>query len=239
MDASVGAATEPDFGEAAAGRLTDHRAGESAAIASCDQVTMGVGAVMALHSVDQQTATTALRRAADRAHVPVSAVAHAVLTLAAGTDEQLGARAGRAATQLLAEGFIGRARDADDARDRAADRRDDIAAKRDVVLGHREAVVQAIVAAAEERDRLAEERDRRAEGRDQAAERRPFTSQEEYAAAAAADRGRSAIDRFNSGVDRDHSAGDRAELMGLPRGPLRRPSGDPSSTIAKTVTGDV
>ena len=78
MDASVDAATEPDFGEAAAGRLPDHRAGESAAIASCDQVTMGVGAVMALHSVDQQTATTALRRAANRAHAPVSAVAHAV-----------------------------------------------------------------------------------------------------------------------------------------------------------------
>ncbi len=84
-----------------------------------------------------------------------------------------------------------------------------------------DASVQALLAAADERDRVPEERDRRAEARDRAAERRPVTCQQEYSAAAL-DRGLSAVDRFNSGVDRDHGASDRAELMGLPRGLLRR-----------------
>ena len=64
-----------------------------------------VGAVMALHSVDRWTAATALNCAADRFQVSVSAVAHAVLTLATGTDETIGDRAGTAAAQLLVDGF--------------------------------------------------------------------------------------------------------------------------------------
>jgi hypothetical protein len=60
---------------------------------------------MALQSVDRWTATTALNCAADRFQVPVSAVAHAVLTLATGTDEKVGEGAGSAAAQLLVDGF--------------------------------------------------------------------------------------------------------------------------------------
>jgi hypothetical protein len=225
MDASVDRAAEPDFGEAAAGLLPDHHAGPPlAAVAQCDVVTMGVGAVMALHSVDQPTATAALDQAADHFQIPVSDVAGAVLTLVAGTDMRFGTAAGRAAAQLLVDGFTDRERDAE-ARDRVADRRDDIAAKREAVLDSREAAVQDLLAAADLRDRLAEERDRRADERDRAAEGRPFTSQEERDAAAL-DRGQSAVDRYNSGVDRDRSAGDRAELKGLPLGPVRRPSGE-------------
>jgi uncharacterized protein (DUF3084 family) len=224
MDSSTDHATEPDFGEAAAGRLPVDGARAVDVVAQCDLVTMGVGAVMAMHSVDRATAMTALRRAADQFQVPVAAVAHAVLTLVAGTGEESGITAGRAAAQLLVEGFTGRERDAE-ARDRAADRRDDIAADREEILDGWEAEVQALLAAADVRDRLAGERDRRADERDLAAERRPFTSEEEYKAAAL-DRGLAAIDRFNAGVDRDHSAGDRAELMRLPRVPLLRPLGD-------------
>jgi hypothetical protein len=76
-----------------------------AALAADELVTMGVGAVMALQSVDRWTATTALNCAADRFQVPVSDVAHAVLTLAAGTDEKFGGRAGSAAAHLLVDGF--------------------------------------------------------------------------------------------------------------------------------------
>src|SRR4051794_39529240 len=175
MDSSVDHATAPGFGEPAAGRLPDDHVEALAAIALRDPVTTGVGAVMALHAVDQQTATTALHQAADQFQVPVSDVAQTLLTLVAGTDEQFGAMAGGAALQLLVQGFTGRERDAD-ARDRAADRRDDIAAKREARLDLREEAVQAVLAAAEERDRLAEARDRRAEGRDTAAESRSLTA---------------------------------------------------------------
>ena len=60
---------------------------------------------MVLLCVDRWTATTALNSAADRFHVPVSAVAHAVLTLAADTDEKLEDGPGRAAAHLLANGL--------------------------------------------------------------------------------------------------------------------------------------
>ncbi len=223
MDSPAQHASGFHSGDAAAGADGEGRG--TTALALRDLVTTGIGAVMALHSVDRATATTTLRHAADRFQVPVSAVAHAVLTLVSGTDEQFGDRAGRAATHLLVEGFTSRERDAG-ARDTAADRRDDLADKREAVLDHREAAIQSLLAAADERDRLAEGRDRRADERDRAAERRPFTSQQEHEAAAL-DRELSAMDRFASGVDRDHGAGDRAELMGLPRGQLRRRSGDP------------
>jgi hypothetical protein len=75
------------------------------ALALHDLVAMGVGAVMALHSVDRATATATLRRTAHHFGVPASAVAHAVLTLVAGTDEHLGDRASRAAAHLLSQGF--------------------------------------------------------------------------------------------------------------------------------------
>ena len=73
--------------------------------AAIDPVTMAVGAMMASQGVDRWTATTALNSAADRFDVPIPAVAHAVLTLVAGTDEQVGGRAGSAAGQLLAPGL--------------------------------------------------------------------------------------------------------------------------------------
>jgi hypothetical protein len=76
-----------------------------AALALHDLVAMGVGAVMALHSVDRSTATGTLRRTAYHFGVPASAVAHAVLTLVGGTDEHLGDRAGRAAAHLLMQGL--------------------------------------------------------------------------------------------------------------------------------------
>ena len=224
MDSSAEHASGSPSGDAAAG--ADGGARGMTALALRDLVTTGIGAVMALHSVDRATATTTLRHTAARFQVPVSAVAHAVLTLVAGTDEQFGDRAGRAAAHLLVEGFTSRERDAD-RRDTAADRRDDIAAKREAVLDDREAAVQSLLAAADERDRLAEGRDRRADERDRAAERRSCTCQQEHEAAAL-DRELSARDRFASGVDRDHGAGDRAELMGLPRGQLRRLSGGPA-----------
>lgn len=68
-----------------------------------DPVAMGVGAVMALHSVDEATATTALNQAATQHHVSVAAVALAILALASGTDEPVEDCAGRAATQLLGQ----------------------------------------------------------------------------------------------------------------------------------------
>ncbi len=66
---------------------------------------MGVGAVMALHSIQEAKAKVALVRVATRFQVPVSAVAQAVLTLVAGGDVPCGDRAGRAAAQLLVQGF--------------------------------------------------------------------------------------------------------------------------------------
>jgi hypothetical protein len=76
-----------------------------ATLAASDPVTMAVGVMMASQGVDRWTATTALNSAADRFHVPIPAVAHAVLTLVSGTDEQVGGRAGSAAGQLLAAGL--------------------------------------------------------------------------------------------------------------------------------------
>jgi len=87
------------------GRSPDGDVEVLAAVAASDLVTMGVGALMALQGVDRWTATTALNRAADRFQVPVSAVAHALLTLVAGTEEQIEGRAGSAAAQLLVEGL--------------------------------------------------------------------------------------------------------------------------------------
>jgi|tagenome__1003787_1003787.scaffolds.fasta_scaffold20314387_2 hypothetical protein len=87
------------------GRLSDGRVGALAALTDGELVTLGVGAVMALQSVDRWTATTALNCAADRFQIPVSAVAHAVLTLATGSDETVGDRAGSAAAHLLVDGF--------------------------------------------------------------------------------------------------------------------------------------
>lgn len=79
--------------------------GPLAAVVSHDLVLMGVGAVMALHSIDQASATSALSQVARRFQVPDSAVAQALLTLTAGTDEPFGDRAGAAAARLLAQGF--------------------------------------------------------------------------------------------------------------------------------------
>jgi hypothetical protein len=66
---------------------------------------MGVGAVMALHSLDQTCASIALSQVASRFQVPESAVAQALLPLAAGTDEPFSERPGVAAVHLLAQGF--------------------------------------------------------------------------------------------------------------------------------------
>jgi hypothetical protein len=76
-----------------------------ASAASHDEIPMAVGAVMALQSVDRPTATTMLNGAADHFRIPVSAVAHALLTLMAGTDELIGEAAGRAAAQVLVQDF--------------------------------------------------------------------------------------------------------------------------------------
>ncbi len=70
-----------------------------------DVIAMGVGAVMALHSVHEAKARVALARVATRHHVPVSEVAQAVLRRVAGTDERTGDAADRAAAQLLVRGF--------------------------------------------------------------------------------------------------------------------------------------
>jgi len=83
----------------------DGAAEASAEAAERELVAMGVGAIMALHSVDKADATSALSRVASHFQVPVAAVAHAVLTLVAGGEEELGDMAGRAATQLLLEGL--------------------------------------------------------------------------------------------------------------------------------------
>ena len=71
-----------------------------------DVIAMGVGAVMALHSIHEAKARVALARMATRYQVPVSAVAQAVLDLVAGrTDGPFDDGAGRAAAQLLVRGF--------------------------------------------------------------------------------------------------------------------------------------
>jgi len=73
--------------------------------ASHDLIVMAVGAVMALHAVHEAKARVALAGVATHFQVPVSAVAEAVLILVAGTDEPCVDEAGRAATQLLVQGF--------------------------------------------------------------------------------------------------------------------------------------
>ncbi len=70
-----------------------------------DVIAMGVGAVMALHSVHEAKARVALARVATRHHVPVSEVAQAVLRRVAGTDQRTRDAADRAAAQLLVQGF--------------------------------------------------------------------------------------------------------------------------------------
>jgi hypothetical protein len=72
---------------------------------SCDVVAMGVGALMSLHAIPEAKARVALARVAARYQVPVAAVAQAVLTLVASTDEPFGDGTGRAAAQLLVQGF--------------------------------------------------------------------------------------------------------------------------------------
>ena len=66
---------------------------------------MGVGAVMALHSIPEAKARVALVAVASRYEVPVCAVAQAVLSLVAGTGESFADGPGRAAAQLLLQGF--------------------------------------------------------------------------------------------------------------------------------------
>jgi hypothetical protein len=66
---------------------------------------MGVGDVLVLHSIDQIRATTAVSQVVSRFHVTESAVAQALLALAAGTDEPFSERASAAAVHLLAQGF--------------------------------------------------------------------------------------------------------------------------------------
>jgi hypothetical protein len=79
--------------------------GPLAAVASHDLVLMGVGAVMALHSIDHTSATTALGQVASRFQVPEADVTQALLALTAGTGEPVSERAGAAAVHLLAQGF--------------------------------------------------------------------------------------------------------------------------------------
>jgi hypothetical protein len=76
-----------------------------ASAASRDVIAMGVGAVMALHSIHEAKARIALARVATRYQVSISDVARAFLTLAAGTEEPLSDGAARAAAQLLVRGF--------------------------------------------------------------------------------------------------------------------------------------
>ena len=87
------------------GEQTKPMAEASASAASHDTIAMSVGAVMALHFTDEAKAGVALARVAHRHDVPVSVVAQAVLILLAGTDECIGDEAGRAAAQLLLQGF--------------------------------------------------------------------------------------------------------------------------------------
>ena len=77
----------------------------SASSASHEMIAKGVRALMALHFTDEAKAEVALARVANRHDVPVSVVAQAVLILLAGTDERIGDEAGRAAAQLLLQGF--------------------------------------------------------------------------------------------------------------------------------------
>jgi hypothetical protein len=95
----------PDHGRSPHGAGEVSRAEVFTTRTASDLVTMGVRAVMASQGVDRWTATTALNSAADRFRVPVPAVAHAVLTLVSGTDEQVDGSAGTAARQLLVLGL--------------------------------------------------------------------------------------------------------------------------------------
>ena len=70
-----------------------------------DPFAMGMGAVMALHSVDEATARTALTRTATHHQVSAEAVALAVLALMTWTDKPVEDSAGRAAAQLLVQAF--------------------------------------------------------------------------------------------------------------------------------------
>ena len=66
---------------------------------------MGVGAVMALHHVDEAGARVALARMATRYGVPVYDLVQGVLMLVSDPDEPFDDRAGHAAAQLLMQGF--------------------------------------------------------------------------------------------------------------------------------------
>ncbi|HSJ76687.1 MAG TPA: hypothetical protein VK899_11020 [Gemmatimonadales bacterium] len=104
MTSSDDPASARDLGGAPVGEPT-HAAEAVVDAASCDVIAMGVGAVMAMHSIHEAKARVALTHVATRYQLPVAAVAQAVLTLVAGTDEPLGDGAGRAAAQLLAQGY--------------------------------------------------------------------------------------------------------------------------------------
>ena len=71
-----------------------------------DVVAMGVGAVMALHTVDAARARVALGQMAVRHQVPIYDLVQAVLGLVSGTDEPFDDnRASRAAAELFMQGF--------------------------------------------------------------------------------------------------------------------------------------
>lgn len=105
MTSSDEPASSRDLGGAPVGDSTNPAAEAVADATSRDVIAMGVGAVMVLHSIDEAKARVAISRVATCYQVSVAAVAHAVLTLAAGTDEPLGDAAHRAAAQLLVQEF--------------------------------------------------------------------------------------------------------------------------------------
>ena len=95
-----------DAGDEAAADPTD-AVGEALAHAAVrDVVAMGVGAVMALHTVDAAKARVALGQMAVRHQVPIYDLVQAVLGLVSGTDEPFDDnRASRAAAELFMQGF--------------------------------------------------------------------------------------------------------------------------------------
>ena len=99
------AASARDAGDEAAADPTN-AVGEALADAAVrDMVAMGVGAVMALHTVDAARARVVLAQMAARHQMPICDLVQAVLGLVSGTDEPFDDRAGRAAAQLLVQGF--------------------------------------------------------------------------------------------------------------------------------------
>jgi hypothetical protein len=71
-----------------------------------DSVARCVGAVMALQTVDEATATAAIMHLATHHRIPVPALARALLNLITGSDDPLDdGRAGTAAAQVLALQF--------------------------------------------------------------------------------------------------------------------------------------